>query len=95
MDIVELKHPMLVIDHFELLPSCNPGMFTFHAMGHMMDTQKEAYVVFPEREATVSNWVDQLVNMTKGYPGIAKQLLNKGLGEPIAEKVMALHNIKV
>lgn len=94
MDIVELKHPMLVIDTFELLPSHNPGMMTYQAMGYMMDTKEPAYVVFPEREATVNNWVDKLVDMTKGYPGVAKQLLIKGLGEPIAEKVMALHGLK-
>lgn len=92
MDIVELGHPMLVIDHFELIPNHN-NLMTYHAMGYTMDNSEPSYVVFPIKEATRENWVDVLISMTKGYPGVAKQLLRKGLGDPIAEQVMAVHGI--
>lgn len=93
MDIVEYKHPMLVVEIFQLMPSSNKGMVLPHAMGYMMDTGKEAYVTFPKREIPLDNWVVELKEMTKDTPNVTKQLLRKGLGEPAASKVMAIHNI--
>lgn len=91
--IVNYNHPMLVIDHFEVFSGANPNMVVPHAMGFMMDTQERAYVSFPKRELPSNDWVSELVRMTKGYPGITKQLLVKALGHNIAARAMADHGL--
>lgn len=93
MDIVNHNHPMLAIDHFEVFTSHNQGMMVLHATGYMMDTSYPAYVTFPKKEIPTKTWVEDLITLTKDVPHITKQLLNKGLGEPIAKQVMAIHKI--
>lgn len=93
MDIVNHNHPMLVIDHFEVFASHNPGMMVLHATGYLMDTDAPAYVVFPTKEVNLKTWVEDLITHTKDAPHITKQLLYKGLGEPVAKQVMTIHNL--
>lgn len=91
--IVDYRHPMLVIEHFEVFPSSNPNVAIPHAMGYLMDTRENAYITFPKRELPMDNWVSELVSMTKGYPGITRQLLVKALGKSIADRAMADHGL--